>query len=420
MRIDLTDWLVHFVHRGNADDRAWMADGDLVPWPLRFQSGAPTIHADAWEVLDNQYTELTGMASDAAPFFVLLKILNDGHIRAGWSIRNGRPTIYGPRPAVCLTEMPLHALLDYARRRDDRTVSPYGIALLRSEVYAAGGRPVIYGLTGEHAEAQPGDGNYMGAARCLGATCGLGVHEQYRYVATRLGGPSVIDWTHEREWRWTADFVDDVWAPPGLPVWLSEPRSPFTKRLVIVATNAEAKRFVDQMKRYYDAGINEWALTFDKTALAQTRVVSIEDLGALTTDAATVRLDDLPFRSLPAITPCAPTAATVEKVKGAIAAARMAARRAVEEARRSNPNSLSTFGFASVITSDAHTEVTEALLELGYAHASGSFGWYAVDEVTRGLDTEGLIHYASIGAEAAAAVLEAGLGQTFDVHCRDD
>jgi hypothetical protein len=205
-----------------------------------------------------------------------------------------------------------------------------------------------------------------------------------------------------------------------LPVWLSERSSLFTRRLVIVASNAEAKRFVDHMKRYYDGGCNEWAITFEKSALAETRVVSIEDLVALSADPATVRLDDLSFRLLPVIAPCVPSAGMIEKVKAAVAAAQVAARGAVEDARRSNPYSAGAFGFASVVTRDAHTEITEALLRLGSAHASGSLGYYFVYEATRDVQDGGLVYYARIAAEAAADSLQAALGQEFDVRWRED
>ena len=112
-RKDLSDWVLHFVHDGNPDHEPV---DDMLPYDY-FQ-GFPyhedrqlNDRFDAWRISDEYY-----QLDPCEPAIgVLLKIVTDGHIRATWAFRNGRPTIYGPRAAVCLTEMPLYALLDYAR-----------------------------------------------------------------------------------------------------------------------------------------------------------------------------------------------------------------------------------------------------------------------------------------------------------------
>lgn len=81
-------------------------------------------------------------------FGVLKRIISDGYIRSGWSFRGGKLTIYGKHSAVCFTEMPLYALINYGKTREDSNlVSSYGIALPKRELFALGGRQVIYGLS---------------------------------------------------------------------------------------------------------------------------------------------------------------------------------------------------------------------------------------------------------------------------------
>lgn len=119
---------------------------------------------------------------------MLKKILRDGYIRAGWSFRNNSPTIYGPKAAVCFTEMPLFGLIEYSKTRNaEYFIEDYGIAFLKDELYKAGARPVIYGLTTGHKEASEKDKYFGKGLRNLAFETGLGLKEQYRYVYTKLG-----------------------------------------------------------------------------------------------------------------------------------------------------------------------------------------------------------------------------------------
>ena len=195
--------------------------------------------------------EYVGWGSEASAFGVVRKIIADGHIRASWAFRKGRPTIYGPRAAVCFTEMPLHALVDYAKRREPTDVGCYAIGLLKSEFFAAGGRPAIYGLSTESA------GRFSSRQmwpRLLDETCGIAATEQYRYVATALGRGRRIDWTHEREWRWV-DHHDSCWCP-GVPVWLADEPYAFSQVLVVVPTTEEAERILDLLKELHEVCAN--------------------------------------------------------------------------------------------------------------------------------------------------------------------
>ena len=117
------------------------------------------------------WTRIRAAPTDLSAYGVIRKIVSDGHIRASWAFRNGKPTIYGPRAAVCVTEMPLHTrLVDYAKRRKATDVGCYAIGLLKSEFFAAGGRSVIYGLSTEWAEHNQGSRVWP---RKLDASCGI-------------------------------------------------------------------------------------------------------------------------------------------------------------------------------------------------------------------------------------------------------
>ena len=146
---------------------------------------------------------------------VLLKILIEGVLRPGFALRGspGKHTIYGNSPAVCFTEQPLSAFLQYLYARDDETaMAGYGILVHKHDVYVAGGLPVIYGL--KHTEELESDHpDYSKEHRLLNPEH-LNYSQQYRYVAFAPNRePYPLDWTHEREWRWPQNampFIEDV------------------------------------------------------------------------------------------------------------------------------------------------------------------------------------------------------------------
>jgi hypothetical protein len=76
-------------------------------------------------------------------------------------------------------------------------VSPYAIMLRKSQAFAVGARPVLYGLSDDAARAEM---RSDGTRRFSSAN--LPDLEQYRYVAFNAAGDGTLDWTHEREWRW--------------------------------------------------------------------------------------------------------------------------------------------------------------------------------------------------------------------------
>lgn len=161
-RLDLTEWIIHFVHErkpkdnfeGLYEDLNLLAEEldvhqHLTEYDFRLcdyydESGKEHFVNDTY--IENEYD----IDAHASAFEVLKKILHDGFIHSSWSLRNLIPSIYGPKSAVCLTEMPLYALLEYAKVRGERSgyVGNYELAFKRNELFDAGARPVIYGLRG--------------------------------------------------------------------------------------------------------------------------------------------------------------------------------------------------------------------------------------------------------------------------------
>jgi len=211
-RYDNTHWLTHFVHPSKE-------------------------HLASDFSLEEIRSIMNGKGGS---FEVLKKILRDGLLLCGWSLRNNKRTIYGPRPAICFTEMPLAALYEYVETRGN-FASGYGIAFLKAELFEAGARPVIYGLTYKSEEAKIGDEFYLEGFRNLSSDSGLSQNEQYRYVATSFKKKQ-IDWTHEREWRWADNLMwledDNI---QGLPFCFSPapPQYNFSKIVVLVKKISE-------------------------------------------------------------------------------------------------------------------------------------------------------------------------------------
>ena len=138
----------------------------------------------------------------------------------------------------------------------------------------------------------------------------------------------------------------------------------------------------------------------------------------------TIRIDDLPLKSLPKISIPIVSQDFLEKVSIAMSEARKAARVATETARRNavrddNGSIKGLFGFASVNTDESHTEVTQALIELGYARPIGGLG-YKIEGLVNGINTEMMIDTEEVAAEAAAEKLSELLGQVFYVRSRLD
>ncbi len=426
-RIDISEWVIHFVHNR---DLSHYPKNLSFPLPSSFdKTGKPVIHNLDQVAYEDQLAYETdlyhpyGLEPDASAYSVLKRILFDGYIKAGWSFRNGKPTIYGPKPAVCFTEMPLYALLAYASKRNKpSSIDTYGIALRKQELFKAGGRPVIYGLSSLHQEATKDDSHFGKGFRCLSSLCGIGLQEQYRYVAMNLNKDRWIDWTHEREWRW-AD-IDDKSEVPGLPIWIENTCYKFSQILVIVKEAWEAEEFINSIKIHYDTGGNIYDSTYNRIALKRTLVVSLEEIDKQSNNLSIIRLEDLPIKKFIYITPKQPSAKTLDKVKQAIKEAKEEAKKAADQDRANAPRNNNGYikdicGFASVVTYQANTEITEALVSLGYA-APCDGNTYFIHEVTSGIETEGTLRVEEAAARSAANKLSDLLGQKFYVDSRWD
>lgn len=136
-----------------------------------------------------------------SPLFLLRCIIRHGWLWATWSYRNQARTIYGPFPAICFTDMPTAAFLETAASRQKRkqNISAYALTFDKTQMFSAGARPVIYGLSGSTGRIPNGtDGRERIIPEDL-----LSANEQYRYVTySPTHNRWNIDWTHEREWRW--------------------------------------------------------------------------------------------------------------------------------------------------------------------------------------------------------------------------
>ncbi len=405
----MSDWLIHFVHNRNMENEAppWdMLDGTQNHYPVAFRSDEAPIFTH-WPEQEDYY-----FPHDAEAANIMEKILGDGHIRSGWSFRGGKPTIYGPRSAVCFTEMPLYALLAYAKSRsDEQNVKTYGIALPKAEMFRAGARPVIYGLSGEHVELPCHPSNHWRGPRLLDETCGIAPHEQYRYVTMTLGGNKRIDWSHEREWRWTKEFVN-IDNFPGLPIW-SEDCHPFSKIVLIVQSEAEANHLLDRLKSFYHNPFNHDDCAVSRTAIERTSVLALEMITDHLRSDPNTRLEDLPALSLQKFAKPKPSSALLKKVQEVVAKARSAAGKADDLTNKSG-----MFWFAWVVTYNAQSEITQALLDLNYAWVNQP-GSYVINEVMKDVRSP-MIDVVEAAADAAAHVLTTELGQGFWMHSMRD
>ena len=366
-RPDLTAWVMHFVHQRNpANNPAYnINEGEETPAFRYHENHEVNARFEFWEMVDGS----KDLAPDDYASEVLLKIIEDGHIRAGWLFRNNRPTIYGPRAACCFTEMPLYGLIEYARTRKRESVDTYAIGLLKDEFFMGGGRPVIYGLTGQHREvaippmAVPPHYRWP---RKLDPACGIAEHEQYRYVAMRLEGDRRIDWSHEREWRW-ADVADRC-SCPGLPIWLRDEPIQFSKAMIIVPTKKKANRVLNLLKELFDAGQHNYGYVYNRELLSETRVVALDELEH--TALASIRLEDIPAAHLGQFQRPEANEDLCRRVKEAIAVARRAAREGAEAFAAKAPRTPSGyiadgFGWAYVTVLDPQSPFVSAMLKLG-------------------------------------------------------
>lgn len=142
---------------------------------------------------------------------ILRDILLEGVLRPGFSVRTKGNTIYGLEPAVCFSEQPISFFKSSLKaRREPERMAGFGLLIHKQAIFKVGGLPVIYGLKNPQ-ELQIGELEYKSGYRIINPDT-IPKSLQYRYVAFNpdpnpLYG-SMIDWSHEREWRWKSDTRD--------------------------------------------------------------------------------------------------------------------------------------------------------------------------------------------------------------------
>ncbi len=408
MRHDHTDWLIHFVR-----DRIPEQDfpGETEEEAGHFQGGEVSCDADAFEVLK--------------------AIIRLGGITPGYSFRSGTTTIYGGKPAICVTEMPLYSFAQYAKsKKSSDKVSAYGIAVLKSEFYEAGGRPVIYGLSTDNPRYK------VNTPYCrIYEDSVLPQSEQYRYVAYNPTSKGRwIDWSHEREWRWVVqdrdndeiwvrDYNDTIGPTPALPVFKGKiDGRPFTKVCIIVWTQEEAQEIRRLLTGLHLAGSNNYDTLFDKSLIEASRIIVLQDVVDLVErggnlDAQTI--EGLEAASLLEPIKIAQMPRDVDqKVRTALKKAGAAAKVAIEVFTAKNGLGSGWCGFAHATTHDVTNPYIQYLLSIGLA--SGPFDGHVWVKFPRDYPHSQSADYQEAGVRAAATVLSEELGIVVYCHTNPD
>lgn len=404
LRFDQSQWLIHFIHDYDPDkDPNYLYRAEEVElWKPYVADEIQNRRFAPWEGYDREY----GLTPGATARDVLLKVLDDGHIRSGWSYRNKRPTIWGDHSACCFTEMPLYSLIEYAdrRRRGDKLVRKYGVALLRDELHRSGGRHVIYGLSRPERDV---DGREW--PRRLHTDCGIGLHEQYRYVPTRMGNfRGSSDWTHEREWRW-ADLQNRC-GVPGLPIWLSEPPQ-FSQVRLIVETDKDAHFMKEKLKQLYDAGKHRRGYGFNRDTLFNTGVISLEQiaqaLGANAIDR--IRIDDIAVGYCTGFEKPKVSQDLIARMREVVTRAKDAAAKAASEYRSALEDWPTGLGHLAgrffILVNGAQSAFLQATLDAELALPRGGYG-YELRGALDGVCTTDHLQESFLAAKAAEAVIQ--------------
>jgi hypothetical protein len=356
MRHDHSSWLIHFVR-------------DRVPEQDFPSEAEKEIGYNAGGELEN----------DAKAFEVLKTIIRLGGLIPGYSFRGGRTTFYGGSPTLCATEMPLYSFATYAREASmSENVSAYGIAFLKSEFYAAGGRPAIYGLS-------TSDVFYKintRVRRILDDSI-LPVSEQYRYVAYSPSGKKWIDWSHEREWRWKVrdQKKDCVWCidgtgsdgpTPGLRLFDGpEDDGHFSKLCVIVWNRNEALEIQQLLTGLYLGQSNNYGTPFSRKLLEASSIIVLEDVVAAVEGGKQLEAQTIEgLRASQFVKPVINVTASSEtekQVQDAFSKARKAGLEAANAYIASHDLDVGMCGFAHAITYDVTSAAVQYMLANGLA-----------------------------------------------------
>lgn len=407
-RHDQTKWLTHFVR-------------DRVP-----SQDFPGSDEDDCGIFQGGELE-----ADASAFSVLKAIIRLGGIMPGYSFRNGRTTIYGGAPAVCATEMPLYSFAQYAKARHSTgQVSAYGISMLKSEFYQAGGRHVIYGLSTDW----PTFEFDTATVRIFHDTV-LPRAEQYRYVAynpTTVG--RFVDWTHEREWRWIArdEDADEIWvqdyngqlgSTPALPIFKGRlDGRPFSQLCIIVWTTDEAAEVRELLTGLYLAGSNNYDTQFDKRLIEASKIIVLQDVVDAVEKSGNLHAQTIEGLAAANLLqsidiPKTPVDAA-QRVADALKKAGVAARKAITDFQKDHGQGGGYCGFAHATT----YAVTDPLVQYMLANdlANGPYDGRVWIKVPTDYPPSQSLDYQEAACEAASTVLTAELGVSVYCESRGD
>lgn len=135
-------------------------------------------------------THLTKANESKTAFHNLIKILDEKKIYG--SGKDGY--IIGDKRAVCFQDVPVQSLAEnikYEREINggaSARYEAYGIRFRKNDIFKKGARPVVYGPTKDLKAMLP-------------------KNEYWRIVnMDMLDDNSIIDWSHEREWRYPGDL----------------------------------------------------------------------------------------------------------------------------------------------------------------------------------------------------------------------
>lgn len=408
MRHDQTNWLTHFVRdRNPAQDFPGDDEFDYE----RYVGGE--------------------LPADASAFEVLKAIIRLGGITPGHSFRKGRTTIYGGKPAICATEMPLYSFANYALdRKDASKVSAYGISFLKHEFFSAGGRHVIYGLSNPN----PTYKTNTNTCRIFDEDT-LPLQEQYRYVAYNPSSTSTwIDWSHEREWRWIVENeeLDEIWVQnhfgqygpvPALPLFKGKlDGRPFTRVCIIVWNHAEADEIQKLLTGLYLSGSNNYDTPFDKNLIEASHIIVLEDVMKAVEEGkhlSSQTIEGLEAANLlEPIKIAKPPKNAKAIVENAMKLAAAAAQSASDEFVKKWGHGSGSCGFAHAVT----YEVTEPIVQYLLAQnlAKGPFdGAIWIDFPDTTIKSQSMDYNEAV-TKAAAAALSKGLGVPVSMESRLD
>lgn len=408
MRHDHTDWMIHFVRDRNPDQ---------------------DFPGDSEEEYD--YYAGGELEADASAFAVLKSVIRLGGIIPGYSFRGGRTTIYGGRPAVCATEMPIYSFATYVRERaKTESVSAYGIAFKKTEFFETGGRPVIYGLSTEDVTYKINSPTMRIFDESV-----LPLSEQYRYVAYNPSGkPNWIDWSHEREWRWKVsdENKDQIWGRdgfgcygpiPALPIFKGTlDGRPFTSVCIIVWTHEEAAEIQEILTGFYLAGSNNYDTPFDRALIQSSHIIVLQDVISAVENDHSIEaqtIEGLNAANLLQPIKIHPTPAGAKKlVDEAMTVAVEASKQAADAYASKHTIDGGACGYANIITYDVTNPIVQYLLKEKIA--SGPYDGKVWIHVKADIPVSQSIDYNEHVAEAAQKALSKALGIRLFVEARMD